>query len=62
MTNTKSIWSLHCTNPSCGYAFSRESGEPDVICQRCGGFVEVNEHITIIEETKENNNNDLRGN
>jgi rRNA maturation endonuclease Nob1 len=52
-----SKWSLHCTNPKCGYAFSRDSGEPDAICQRCGGFVEVNEHIIYIEEE-----NDLRSN
>ena len=52
-----SKWSLHCTNPKCGYAFSRDSGEPDAICQRCGGFVEVNEHIIYIEEE-----NDVRSN
>jgi rRNA maturation endonuclease Nob1 len=59
MKQLVSKWSLHCTNPKCGYAFSRD-GEPDAICQRCGGFVEVNEHITFIEV--EENNNDLRGN
>lgn len=52
-----SKWSLHCTNPDCGYAFSKDSGEPDAICQRCGGFVEVNEQIIYIEEE-----NDLRSN
>ena len=62
MILTKSIWSLHCTNLNCGYASSSESGEPDVICQRCGGFIEINEHISIIEEHKENNNDDLCGN
>lgn len=60
MKQPVSKWSLYCTNPKCGYAFSRDSGEPDAICQRCGGFVEVNEHITFIE--LEENNNDLRGN
>ena len=60
MKQPVSKWSLRCTNLSCGYAFSRDSGEPDAICQRCGGFVEVNEHITFIEV--EENNNDLRGN
>lgn len=53
-----SKWLLHCTNPQCGYAFDKESGEPDVICQRCGGFVEVNEHITFVEKEE----NDLRSN
>lgn len=54
---TRSIWNLHCTNPNCNHAYSKEGNELDVICQRCGGFVEVNEHI-IIEEKK----NDLRSN
>jgi rRNA maturation endonuclease Nob1 len=58
MKTSRSIWSLHCTNPACGYAFTRETGEPDAICQRCGGFVEVNEHIIL--DNKENN--DLRSN
>jgi hypothetical protein len=51
-----SKWSLHCTNPSCGYCFTKESSEADVICGRCGGFVAVTEHITFIENNKEENN------
>lgn len=43
-----SKWILHCTNPACGYAFEN-AGERDVICKRCGGFVDITEQITITE-------------
>lgn len=49
MNLIKSTWNLRCTSPQCGYFYSRESGEPDVICPRCGGFVEVNEHISFVD-------------
>ena len=49
-----SKWSLHCTNPACGYAFENSGTERDAICKRCGGFVEITEQITITEiEDKE---------
>jgi rRNA maturation endonuclease Nob1 len=49
-----SKWSLHCTNPTCGYAFENSGTERDVICKRCGGFVEITEQINFIEtEDKE---------
>ena len=64
MILTKSTWSLRCTNLQCGYSYSRESGEPDVVCQRCGGFVEVNEHITFVDVNyiQIEDNNDIRSN
>lgn len=46
---TKSTWNLRCTNIKCCHSYSKETGEPDVICPRCGGFVEVNEHITFVD-------------
>ena len=46
MDTTYHKWLLHCTNPECGHSFDQTSGEPDVICRRCGGFVEVNERIS----------------
>lgn len=49
-------WLLHCT--SCGYASESAGAERDVICKRCGGFVEITEQIII--ETDEDKN-DLRG-
>lgn len=52
-----SKWLLHCTN--CGNASETLGPERDVICRRCGGFVAVTEEIII--ETKEEENNDLRG-
>jgi rRNA maturation endonuclease Nob1 len=49
-----SKWTLHCTNPSCGYCFESAGAERDVICKRCGGFVEITERINFIEtEDKE---------
>lgn len=56
-----SKWSLHCTNPECGTYFEQHRLEPDVICSRCGSFVEINEKITFINK-KEENNNDFRSN
>ena len=51
---TKSIWTLHCTNPKCGYCFESVGAERDVICKRCGGFVEITERINLVEtEDKE---------
>ncbi len=55
--NQTSKWLLHCT--SCSYASETAGPERDVICQRCGGFVAITEQIII--ETKEEENNDLRG-
>jgi rRNA maturation endonuclease Nob1 len=59
MTQT-SKWLLHCT--SCGYASETAGPERDVVCQRCGGFVAITEHITFIEIPKDKEDNDLRGN
>jgi hypothetical protein len=56
-----SKWVLHCTNPECGYFAEQQTFEPDVICRRCGSFVEVNEKITFIEKD-EKDNNDLCSN
>lgn len=61
MKLTKSIWSQYCTNQSCGYFFSREGGEPEAVCQRCGSPAGLNEHITITEY-EENNIDDLHSN
>jgi hypothetical protein len=58
-----SKWVLHCTNPNCGYFAEQQTFEPDVICRRCGAFVEVNEKITFRETDKEDkSNNDLCSN
>jgi rRNA maturation endonuclease Nob1 len=63
---TKSTWNLRCTNPSCGHHYSRDTGEPDVICSRCGGFVEVNERITVVDvnyiQIEDKPNDDIRSN
>lgn len=56
-----SKWVLHCTNPSCGYFAEQQTFSPDVICKRCGGFVEVNEKITFLEKEEEKKD-DLRSN
>lgn len=56
-----SKWSLRCTNPKCGTYFEQHRLEPDVICSRCGGFVEINEKITFMETDKKDDN-DLRSN
>jgi rRNA maturation endonuclease Nob1 len=55
-----SKWLLHCT--TCYSAFEQQRLERDVICQRCGGFVEITEHITFTEILEDNKDNDLRGN
>jgi rRNA maturation endonuclease Nob1 len=60
MNTPTSKWLLHCT--SCYAAFEQHRFERDVICQRCGGFVEITEHITFIENTKDKNNDDLCSN
>lgn len=52
-----SKWLLYCT--SCGNASETPGPERDVICKRCGGFVDITEQITIETDEKEN---DLRGN
>ena len=51
-----SKWLLHCTN--CWAASETAGPERDVICKRCGGFVEITEQI-IIETVEEKD--DLRG-
>ena len=48
----RSTWLMHCTNPKCNFTLERSYGEPDVICQCCGGFVSVTEHIKFVEETE----------
>ncbi len=67
MKKPVSVWLMHCTNPKCGFSLEKTTGEPDVICQCCGGFVAVTEHIKFVEEDfnftegiKEND--DLRSN
>jgi rRNA maturation endonuclease Nob1 len=55
-----SKWLLHCTN--CYSAFEQHRAERDVICQRCGGFVEITEHITFTEIPEDKKDNDLRSN
>ncbi len=57
----QSVWLMHCTNPKCGHSSEKHTSEPDVICQRCGGFVAVTEHIKFIEEGNKEHN-DLRSN
>jgi rRNA maturation endonuclease Nob1 len=43
-------WNLRCTNDKCGGFFMSNSKEPDVICQRCGSKLEVNERIIFKNE------------
>lgn len=64
MNTTKSTWTLRCTNTKCGHTYSRDTGEPDVICTRCGGFVSVTEHITFVDVNyiQIEGNNDIRSN
>jgi hypothetical protein len=54
-----SKWLLNCTNPECGYFAEQQSFDHDVICNRCGSLLEVNEKITFKEQEE---NNDLRSN
>jgi hypothetical protein len=61
MKTTRSVWLMHCTNPKCGFSLEKTTGEPDVICQSCGGFVAVTEHIKFVEEGNKEHD-DLRSN
>lgn len=45
-------WLLHCLNPNCSAHIEWTGSEPDVICSRCGGKLEVIEKIERHEETK----------
>lgn len=68
MKKPVSVWTMHCTNPKCGFHLERSHGQADVICQSCGGFVAVTEHIKFVEQEDLNylesikENNDLRSN
>jgi len=53
-----SKWLLHCTQ--CYSSFDQHRMEPDVICQRCGGRVEITEQIIYNEKIEGNINNDIR--
>lgn len=58
------MWNYRCTNIRCGYFYSKDTGEPDVVCGRCGGFVEINEHITFVDVNyiQIEDNDDIRSN
>lgn len=45
MDNTQIKWQLFCTNPDCNFATEKYGSDPDFICNRCGGEVEVTEII-----------------
>lgn len=45
-------WSLRCTNPNCSMFYEKQTFEPDVVCPRCAGRLEVNHKIVFKEDNK----------
>ncbi len=45
-------WSLRCKNLECGMFYEKQTFEPDVICPRCAGTLEVNHKIIFKEDSE----------
>lgn len=45
-------WTARCTNPSCGIFYEKQTFDPDVICPRCSGFLQVTNKIVFKEDTE----------